>query len=879
MPEQPSAEWTIERVELVLFNLEHKRWQIWQEHSPPAHNGDIDPQNRIGALFRRQVIRLLGGVREILAESIGSVPSNQFVMDRGPGSGSSGDINLAFSPPPPCAPDFWHLFLDYCDLTCNKYGITDEKVREFFRNPSFRQGDFSTTTSLTRDQAADLVSALPLSRDWDLFGCWHRCWAGNTLQFPPPGADKWHQPFYMARISQQTRSTYFETLRDTKVATICCDLDAPDPPVVFKEDAFFGDAYCGWPPEKTLAEQTYLAYAFLYDNIQNAMGFNATYIISFPIEVYDRTHFLQIQIVPRKPSAAEHSLQDLWNDWHSQQHKLFWTQQVKRYLEGGVERLSIAYFQSRWEEAIYGELKHNKLEVDKFADKKDPLPLLRKSLASTAHLLVPLEEAGEASTRKLLYRPYSWKNYYDWRQGQREHSPLPEGIGHLQFAKKDEPDLGAEWRSEKTRTKPHKSFVRPLDGLCFLPDYGRRASVDAPGAHVPDTIVNNRLVQLVDQHYHHMSFQLPQMIKHIDHQRQDAREVLAKYFSDASNRRKFNGTLGDGIAKTERIEASVLIEKTVFELMRLATGEEPVGWGFRNLERSLLQQPISEITSAFFSIGAAKTCTHSGRWNDSVRGKDTESRKSLLRDDLSHLIESIIPVRARCPAIDTWIGECTSWVESLQSFIATPRFKATNSDIAEDLIPQYKTLRWPVKEVQVYLASLSLLTIETGSFNRDINMYFPFHLILDLPALIKNASDNRCRDARLTWWDTCTYVQPFSTDRSFYKMTDIALKTRVILLQYVCQGTPADPSRIATAEILKTLTDSFARDFGRVFVFSNGRAAEVVVCGEERTILPCESDSVVKELLPPGGIPEISFPSSGNQKVALAFVWRVFEEH
>src|ERR1022692_4561390 len=103
MPEQPSAKWTIERVELVLFNLEHKRWQIWQEHSPPAHNSDIDPQNRTGALFRRQVIRLLDGVRTILTECVRSAPSSEFVMDESPRSADQ-DVNVAFSTESPCWP-------------------------------------------------------------------------------------------------------------------------------------------------------------------------------------------------------------------------------------------------------------------------------------------------------------------------------------------------------------------------------------------------------------------------------------------------------------------------------------------------------------------------------------------------------------------------------------------------------------------------------------------------------------------------------------------------------------------------------------------------------------------------------------------------------
>src|SRR4051794_19031479 len=109
MSEPPHAKWTIERVELVLFNLEHKRWQIWWEHSSAKLDVRDDDPFRSGALYRRQIIRFLDNVRHLMAAiahgpfSIASRPNDELL--------SGGAITFSGDQP---SKDFWPLFLEYC---------------------------------------------------------------------------------------------------------------------------------------------------------------------------------------------------------------------------------------------------------------------------------------------------------------------------------------------------------------------------------------------------------------------------------------------------------------------------------------------------------------------------------------------------------------------------------------------------------------------------------------------------------------------------------------------------------------------------------------------------------------------------------------------
>ena len=651
MPEPPRAKWNIERVELVLFNLEHKRWQIWQEHSPQSLSNaaqSIDPRYRTGAVFRRQIIRLLDSVRMILKESIEiSKACSRFSISEHTPSESSRvkeEINLVFSAGAPCKPVFWQLFLDYCDLTCNKYGIISPNVRKLFQNNNFRSGNFTIPTPLTRDDAADIISVLPVAANWDLFGCWYRSWTkeGAKYHFPPSanGAADWNHPFYMARISQSKKTSYLETLLGTVVETICCDLGSSALiPIHCEADKFFGRSYCTLPSGSTLAGQTYLAYAYLYDHIQTARGFKASYIISFPIEVYDRTHFLQIQIAPEHLKSSGESLGQLWVDWIGSVHQSFWVFPVRQYLEEEIQRLALAYFESRWEDALSKELEtwsDPDLDLDKTAISTGSHPVLSKTLAETAHLLLPLNAVHEIRRKKRwTYQPYSWEHYYHWRQTQI--SPLSPDVEKLfkDFRPPRRPvgHLGAAWREGKPIKKDDTGASH--SDLSFEPDYGEDAL-----SGVKNNVVRSRIDQLVDLHSDRMSFQMRQMIAFTKDQRSKAKILLREYFSDPANRGQFGTSLSGDLAKKVHIADPKLGDQSVYSLMHLATGQKPADEIFNELERRLLQQPISEITSAFFSLGAAKVLTHTDRWLPSC-SLTTEEMKDVLNSDLDRLMNSL----------------------------------------------------------------------------------------------------------------------------------------------------------------------------------------------------------------------------------------------
>jgi hypothetical protein len=901
MAEQAKVKWNIERVELVLFNLEHKRWQIWQEHSPQSLGNaieSVDPRYRTGAVFRRQIIRLLSSVRNILAESIESSRSHRFLMGGNTAhqdSSAMNAFNLSFSTKSPCTSTFWELFLDYCDLTCNKYGITSSNVRSFFQNKDFRDGNFEGSTLLTRDDAADIISALPVAADWDLFGCWYRSWTKKSARchFPPSanGAADWDHPFYMARISQRKKPTYLQTLRSTRAEAICCDLGSQALiPIHCEAGKFFGGQYCSLPRSGTLTQQTYLAYAYLYDHIQTARGFKASYIISLPIDVYDRTHFLQIQIVPEHTAPSGDSLGQLWVDWIGSVHQTFWIFSVKQYLEEEVQRLSLAYFESRWEEALSEELKtRREADLETIKMSTGAQPVLSATLASTAHLLLPLDAVHEVEqSRQWSYRPYSWDRYSQWRQTQP--SPLSSKVAMLLSDSSKKTDglgpLGAIWGKGKP-SSPETAHLHPAPhcGLEFGPDCGDDA---LPG--IKNIVVRSRIDQLVDLHYDRMSFQLRQMIAFTKDQRAVAKRLLRNYFSDARNRNRFNGRLSDELAKEARIENSELSEQTVFALMCLAVGHPPgekPSEAFAEFEHRLLQQPVTEITSAFFSLGAAKTLTHLDRWTEKGIALNRDEQRAALTADLDRLVGSLRAHEARHPALGNWIEECVRWAEDVKIDI-TDNFTGHEYRLKGALATRYKMLRWPLSHsgLTTCVASMELARkLECkpffGAFSEEdsatltnLELYFPFSSIARLGELIDSCI-GYCKDRPgLKWWDAQTTDRLFASNDGYFKVSDIILKTRVVVLHYESSTRSETAIKIATASQLNPYFTPFARDFGRVFVFSGGTVAEVTPWGDQTKDITSISQVVTRELSPRSGDPLGAL----SGEVAFAFVWRVFEE-
>src|SRR5258708_7668157 len=123
MDKATSAKWTIERVELVLFNLEHKRWQIWWEHGSADLDVGAEEPFRPGALYRRQIIRFLDNVRQVITE----IARGPFSVSRRPNDQL---LSVAFAGDQP-SKDFWPLFLEYCRATCAQYGIHSANVHTF----------------------------------------------------------------------------------------------------------------------------------------------------------------------------------------------------------------------------------------------------------------------------------------------------------------------------------------------------------------------------------------------------------------------------------------------------------------------------------------------------------------------------------------------------------------------------------------------------------------------------------------------------------------------------------------------------------------------------------------------------------------------------
>jgi hypothetical protein len=254
-----------------------------------------------------------------------------------------------------------------------------------------------------------------------------------------------------------------------------------------------------------------------------------------------------------------------------------------------------------------------------------------------------------------------------------------------------------------------------------------------------------------------------------------------------------------------------------------------------------------------------------------------EEQIKVLSADLDALVASLNQVLERYPDLEDWISECRAWVEEAKNSIRN--FPMPQEDrVSNDLIIRYKSLRWPTdsSDFERVLKTLRNDSVTVNLPVHAMDMYFPLHRVVDLPQLLRDAVQHRGSQPNLSLWDSGMHDRGFANDGdSKYILKDIVLKTRVALFSYALTGTCASPSRILTANILRRLSDPFTKDFGRFFVFSKGLTAEATFDAGQPA-RDWDSNSVSDTILFPPQT--ITLPSEGDNKVALAFVWRVFEE-
>lgn len=403
------ATWEITRFELVYFDPLHKRWQIWQE--APSKLNPLNAGNP--QFYRRQFHQLLSIIRNWFEAHLRRLRVDDFQLSYL----AIGDQQITFDTTPDLdlleRKDFWGTFLDHCSNNLQQNGV---RAPEFLREPSLRQLQSSTLT-LDANEALNLISVLPILRDWDLFGCWQKVWSSSTVGtgvFPSRKSatdSSWIEPFYIARLRRtgdlpndgNGKPLPYEFLAQAG----CCDLAFDVDPLLLPEESFFSPVYCYSPtqPETVLH---YRAYAYLYDRLQESLTKKAisvksgaaepkspsSYIISYPVSCVGRTHFLQIQITTPSPSLV--SVDTLWSQWMDKVHPHFWTNEIKQFLSEELQRIKLSTFQSLWSRNL--------------AEAADLNPeTFVASLCSHAPILVPVR-AIRFEDRRWAYRRVDWVN-------------------------------------------------------------------------------------------------------------------------------------------------------------------------------------------------------------------------------------------------------------------------------------------------------------------------------------------------------------------------------------------------------------------------------------------------------------------------------------
>ena len=171
--------------------------------------------------------------------------------------------------------------------------------------------------------------------------------------FPPrqAAAGQWIEPFYIARLRYTDRPSSPESPLDNEIPTqvVCTDLGAGDNGIrlVFPERDFFDPIYCSIPRNENLL--LYRSYAYLYDRLQQALTSTTSFIISsvclslpnpFSADPDDR------------PGQQQASVEDLWRDWMTMVHPLFWNPPVKQFLSEELQRISLSTFQAMWSTSL-----------------------------------------------------------------------------------------------------------------------------------------------------------------------------------------------------------------------------------------------------------------------------------------------------------------------------------------------------------------------------------------------------------------------------------------------------------------------------------------------------------------------------------------------
>jgi hypothetical protein len=261
---------------------------------------------------------------------------------------------------------------------------------------------------LRASDARTLLSLLPILPHWDLFGAIRHGWEQTEAE---PPASLWQEvgrlrePWYCTHVvlpddksDPSTASTKIVGHAIT-VEAVFADLAMTDPiPVWLSLQEYFKYAY-----EPKAAEQTfYRLYSLFMDRIQLELSSSGQHFYYFAYPVFSslgRRHFLHVYVRPRQQAATAI---DLWNAWRQLHKQLDW-EDLRHVLVDELEQTDLARFQRRVMDEIekISETRRIRDEADELIREQHCASLV----ANQIHLLFPIRCACDGTDLGLFQKP------------------------------------------------------------------------------------------------------------------------------------------------------------------------------------------------------------------------------------------------------------------------------------------------------------------------------------------------------------------------------------------------------------------------------------------------------------------------------------------
>jgi hypothetical protein len=341
--------WEIYRLELVYFDPEFRRWQLFQEQPDLAHSLGGDAKHPIN--HRRTIQKLLQSIRTLfenlpLAEwGIPLQAATDHVRDTHGKEGEYVTLSITPSQRKHYTACLKHEVISAFFGALEKYASTDNilkpnpalqtaitKLREWLETPN------TDKIEIDRKAARQIISLLPVLPHWDLWGAIRQGWETSEKKGIPPSPfqrlGKLRSPFYTSHFIYQYNGTEDGHLNSRKLLGYSVlaeaeyiDLDDRQarPDSIHLRDYF--DYACP-PRRKELT--AYRLYAFLLDRLQLGLSgqeadseaenkIEHLYYVAWPIFTsLGRRHFLQLYArpVPDCPAPAARHLHDAFLQLH-----------------------------------------------------------------------------------------------------------------------------------------------------------------------------------------------------------------------------------------------------------------------------------------------------------------------------------------------------------------------------------------------------------------------------------------------------------------------------------------------------------------------------------------------------------------------------------